>query len=155
MSLSVAQLMQEIEKLPQNQRQELHSWILASASLEHAVVTTDERAVAEAICNSVDALSGGKSHVLQLQRHNGWKAFVEKVPQVLDFIREGGCADRLEQMMMVRIGIKYLYRQLTDSGYTATSYTIMAQFHRVPAIINSQFPGFARCKLLGKIARYK
>jgi hypothetical protein len=155
MSLSVMQLMQEIEKLEQNQRQELRSWLLISNSLGKADVTTDEQAAADVICKTLDKLSGGKLHILQLQRHNGWKAFAEKVPQVFDFIREGGCSDRLEMLMMLRIGVRYLYRDLTERGYTATAYTIMAQFHRVPAIINRQFPGFAACKLLGKIARHK
>lgn len=155
MSLSVAELMIEIEKLSQNQRQELRTWLLVSQSLGKEDITTDERMAADVICRSMDAMAAGKLHLAQLQRHNGWKAFAEKVPLVFQFVRDGGCSQRIELLTMLNLGVRFLYLDLVRGGYSATPYTIMAQFHRVPAMINKQFPGYAKCKLLGMIVHSK
>ena len=82
-----------------------------------------------------------------LRKSNGYSAFREKVPVVFAFISQGA-RTRPEQLGLLRIGIELLYENLVQMGVSVSARTVMAHFHRVPAVINEAYPGYATAGLL-------
>jgi hypothetical protein len=82
-------------------------------------------------------------------------AFNRKLPAVMQFISGIG-PKRVEQDALLKIAFELLYYDLvTVYELAASSLTLMAQVHRIPAVINRHFPGYAESNLLGMILKEK
>lgn len=78
----------------------------------------------------------------------GITAFRAKVPAILEFIGKHANTD-VRRRALLKMGIELLRVDLEDNMQRAcTSILMMAHAHRIPAMINRAFPGYARNGLL-------
>lgn len=85
---------------------------------------------------------------IMLKRVQGFKAFADKVPPTMIFFRKV-TTNRVKLRALIRISITLLFKDLNRMGLSVSTRTMMAHWHRVPAVIDSAFPGYARRGHLG------
>jgi hypothetical protein len=86
--------------------------------------------------------------VPMLKRVTNFKSFAEKVPATMKFFR-GVTTNRTKLRALIRISISLLYKDLIKMNMAATTRTLMSHWHRVPAVMDKNFPGYARAGHLG------
>lgn len=86
-----------------------------------------------------------------LRGQRGYRAFAAKVPAIAKFLKP--CGARVKQRALLHVGIELLFADLQKIGLAATSRLVMAHAHRIPAVINRAFPGYAQQGLLHLIIR--
>jgi hypothetical protein len=101
------------------------------------------------VCDVMKDL-GFDTFVNRHRRHPGYRAFADKVPAVLVFIRRTS-SHRVVHQTVLKFGLRLLYQELMRAGYPVSVVTMMAHFHRVPSIINRSLPGYVQSGLLGAI----
>ena len=93
--------------------------------------------------------------VAGLQRAAQYRSMADKVPALVGYLHRAGIKDRIEVRAILSIAVDLLYRDLTQMGLTTSSRTIMQHLHRIPAVLNKQFPGYAKMGWLGMLLRTK
>lgn len=74
----------------------------------------------------------------------------DKAPAVSAFLR-GAAADKVARAALLDLGLELLYKNLAGRGYPASARTLVRQIHRLPAVVDAAFPGYARAGLLGMV----
>lgn len=82
----------------------------------------------------------------------GYSSFARKVPDVMAYLRKN-ITNRTQQAALLRVGVDLIRRYLVKSGIPAGTRTLMAHVHRIPEVIEQQFPGYAAAGMLHWIAR--
>jgi hypothetical protein len=77
-----------------------------------------------------------------------FKSFADKVPVTMIYFRKV-TTNRTKLRALIRMSINFLYRDLAKMRISASTRTLMNHWHRVPAVINYNFPGYAKIGLLG------
>lgn len=90
--------------------------------------------------------------VQMLRRVSNYKSFAEKVPPTMIYFRKV-TKNRVKLRALIRVAIDLLYLDLGKIGLSVTTRTMMSHWHRVPAVIESNFPGYARRGHLGLLLR--
>lgn len=85
--------------------------------------------------------------VPRLRNSQGYRAFTEKVNEVMVYISKA-TTNKVQQRAILQLGVELLYRNLLELKLPATAYLLMAQIHRLPAVLNRAFPGYAESGLL-------
>lgn len=152
MAMTVAQLMQEVTQLNAQERGRLLQQIKAFVGNGggEQVETSDDLLALRCIMDALRDMGTETFGYERYKKHAGWKAFAAKVPPVLKFVRKAG-DERVLHNAILSLGIKLLYQELTRAGYPVTGITIMAHFHRVPAMIEMAFPGYVKSGLLNLV----
>lgn len=108
------------------------------------------------VLEQIDAYLRGKAiefTTVQLLRASPqFRSFRDKVPGVMTFIRNA-TTERNEQRLLLDLAIDLLYRYLIKRGLPVGGRILMQQIHRVPDVINAQFPGYAQAGMLPMIVR--
>lgn len=86
-----------------------------------------------------------------LRDSTAYGAFKSKVPGLMKFVKQVG--NKTQQTAILSVGIELLHEDLVKIGLAATSRLMMAHIHRLPGVINREFPGYAQSGMLGFIAR--
>lgn len=60
---------------------------------------------------------------------------------------------RVEHVAAMRLGVRMLVKNIQDQGVPATGPVVMRQLHRLPAVVDAGFPGYAKMGLLGLVVR--
>lgn len=81
-----------------------------------------------------------------LQKHMD-KDFKEKVHSVIAYFKQNDL-HRNELRIALQLGIKLLYDNCVRMGIVVSALTIMRHFHRIPAVVNHEFRGYAESGLL-------
>lgn len=87
-----------------------------------------------------------------LRGASNYRSFAAKVPGTMEFFRTI-TTNRVKLRALIRIAISFLYKDLHRMGTVASARTMMSHWHRVPAIINRNFPGYAQIGALGLMLR--
>lgn len=84
-----------------------------------------------------------------LRKATQYQSFTEKVRRVVSYMAsvEGLTARRA----FFRLGVELLYDDLCRMEVAVSARTLMSHIHRLPAVINKSFPGYAQAGHLGKI----
>lgn len=82
------------------------------------------------------------------------REFAKKTPAVWAFVTEH-TKNRAGAQTMLMVAVKLLHADLMDMGIAVSTRTMMAHVHRLPALINRQFPGYAASGLLKLFATRK
>lgn len=77
-----------------------------------------------------------------------------KLPGLITFLKQAD-GSRIHWRMLLSIGVELLHEDLTRQQIPTTAVVLVRHIHRVPAIIDKHFPGYARNGLLGLIIRSK
>jgi hypothetical protein len=110
---------------------------------------TDITMALRCICDVMKDL-GFDAFENQCRRQYSYRAFTDKVPVVLTFIRRTSTR-RVVHRAVLKFGLRLLYQELMRAGYPVSVVTMMGHFHRVPSIINRSLPGYVQSGLLGAI----
>jgi hypothetical protein len=86
-----------------------------------------------------------------LRKSSQFASFKTKVPALIEYLKPAG--SRNQQRALLRLGVELLQKYMTGIGVPTGSRVIMQNIHRVPAVIETQFPGYAREGLLRMIMR--
>lgn len=88
----------------------------------------------------------------RVRSSSDWTPFAEKSEDVMLFIRTH-IRETNKQRAMLKMGICLLYNNLCSMNVPISARTVMRQIHRVPAVINRAFPGYAVCGLLHVVVK--
>lgn len=102
--------------------------------------------VAESIARVVLRKSGERVAAAGLRRVAG-AGFREKAEGVVAFAGSHA-PDRVRRRALLDLGVGLLYAAILEQGGSASSRTLMQQLHRLPAILDEAFPGYASAGLL-------
>lgn len=82
-----------------------------------------------------------------LRRGSNFPAFRDKMPALFQYLTLVG-SEQVQQLALLRVGIQLLYDNLTAMNIAVSGRTIMQHIHRIPAVINQAYPGYASGGLL-------
>lgn len=85
--------------------------------------------------------------VSMLQRSNSFASFRNKTPGLMEYL-SNAAQMRQHQLAIFRLGVWLLYKDMTSRGLAVSARTLMNSVHRVPAVINAAFPGYASSGML-------
>lgn len=91
------------------------------------------------------------SGVAQLTSGKHYDAFRAKLPTIHRWLKRSGT--QVQQRAVLRLGIGLLHQNLQAMNIAVSSRLMMAHIHRLPSVINKEFPGYAENGLLGLIFR--
>ena len=77
--------------------------------------------------------------------------FAAKAAAVTDYLDRAAVRNRVEQAAVLAIGVELLYNEMTRQGLAVSSRTLLNHAHRIPAVLNAAFPGYAQGGVLGWI----
>lgn len=107
--------------------------------------------VLESICTVLARIGVEYPSVDVLRKSSSFAAFQRKLPDLFKFLSRVGPA-RLAQDALLKIGLQLLYYDIVSfKDATVSAHTLMSHIHRVPAVINRAFPGYASSGLLNYI----
>lgn len=120
----------------------------AASPIQQAKEETDAALVLSEI--AAHLLSEGIEYasIPQLQRMQNYRSFAAKIPATMEYFRRI-TTNRVKLRALIRIAIKLLYKDLARMNISASTRTLMNHWHRVPAVINRSFPGYAKIGMLG------
>jgi len=123
-----------------------------------AVVTTPKEAkeedatymVLDVICEFMKAKGADFTSPTVLRKTKHYSAFRQKIMEdgMLDFYKKAAGNNRVALRALMRVGVKLLYQNLIELELPTNSRNMMAHMHRLPAVINRAFPGYAESGLL-------
>ncbi len=91
------------------------------------------------------------SGIQQLTSGKHYDTYKTKLPPVQNYLRNAG--NKTAQRALLRLGIGLLHHDMVQLGWAVSSRLMMAHIHRLPAVINRAFPGYAQAGLLHMIIR--
>lgn len=156
-------VVEALPRLSPEERERVASRLAALRALSGAPVPTapageqaaPESAVDEvlaAVCAVVLRASGERASVHALRRDRQTRALAAKVGPLQEYL--AACArTRVERRALLELGTRLLYDQLREGGYPASARTLVAHAHRIPAVVDASFPGYAAAGMLGMILR--
>ena len=157
--LEFDQLVDQLPKLSQGQRSTLldRLKVLQSINSDAKTSTPGKRDIGSRVltilCTMLRDLGVEHPSLSMLQKNSQYPAFARKLPSVMEFIAGVG-SSRIAQDALLKIALELLYWDIVNiSGEAVSSFTIMSQIHRVPAVVNKSFPGYSSSGLLKFIVR--
>lgn len=89
-----------------------------------------------------------------LRKRANMPAFREDLKSVMAFLENNGAPlTRIERQTLLNFGVELLYKNMTEMGVPISGTTVIRHFHRIPAVFNAAFPGYASAGLLRMIIR--
>lgn len=166
MTKAYDEIMERIPQLGVGERVQLRDYLksLTAVSDDPAQValplgvnkaTTDADRVLESLCMMMRKVGVEQAQVSVLKSTTGYKSFADKCPAVIEFIVSAFPANHehrgVHERGLLQIGLRLLYEDLRRMGIAVSARTLMQHVHRVPAVVNAAFPGYAESGLLHKI----
>lgn len=111
-----------------------------------AVGMSEETMVLSCICDVLSSMNVEHFGIEVLRKRTG-AAFREKLPGLMRYLKRAH-PKRSGQRALLHEGIGLLYQELTASRLPTTASTMANHIHRVPAVIERHYPGYARGGLL-------
>ena len=111
-----------------------------------------EDMVLDAIITTMLDRAGESVPRVHLQKSPQLSAFRKKLLPLSKFFAG---LERNQQRALLHLSIKLLYDNMLQMNIPITGRLVMQHIHRLPAVINRHFPGYAQHKLLPMIIRQK
>lgn len=118
----------------------------------HARTGSNTDLVLDAIVEVLSAMGVEYVNASILRKSASFKSFNEKMPELFLYL-EKITTQRVERRAMLRLVIELLYQDLARMNVATTARTLMSHAHRIPAVINNNFPGYADAGLLHWIVK--
>ncbi|HKU52519.1 MAG TPA: hypothetical protein VJQ25_08630, partial [Nitrospira sp.] len=74
--------------------------------------------------------------------------FKSILPAILTFLKQAG-SRRVQQQRLLSIAVELLYQDLGQQNIPASLVTVIRHIHRLPAVMDRNFPQYAMNGLLG------
>jgi len=108
----------------------------------------DEALAIRAICQVLASKGIEYPSLPLLSRWPGYSAFCAKVPGVIKFLSGPGKITRSETSALLTFAVELLMEDLQSMNLAIGARNLMNHIHRIPAVVNRCFPGYARSGLL-------
>ncbi len=115
-------------------------------------IESDDVLVLDAIARVITTLGMGPCNASVLRKGQQYPAFAKKLPQLIEYL-DKVTKDRQQQMGLLDLGFELLYEDLASMHVPISAWTMMNHIHRLPAIFDLHFPGYARAGMLGMLFR--
>jgi len=158
---ALKQIIDLLPKLDSDELSELRKRITALSSLGgspevdgKAGALRDTRAemIMEAINHVMSSLGADSASVFVMRRTADYPRLKQKVDSLFEYMRKI-TGNRVEQQHLLNMSVEMLYQDLVELGIPVTALTIMRHIHRIPAVMNKQFPGYAEAGVLSMILK--
>lgn len=106
----------------------------------------DTEMLLDLICEFMRKRGADFASPQMIRATSGYRAFEAKVPSVLRFFEFA--KDRMERNFIISLAVELLYKDMKRMGQAPTLRTMLAQFHRVPAVCNAAFPGYYQAGMM-------
>ena len=117
--------------------------------------TSDELLALECVSNVLKSKGLEFASPAILRKSAVYDTFrTDKVPAVSAYL-ERAKLTRNETRAIIQIGLCLLITDMQRMDLMASARTILSHFHRLPAVLNYAFPGYAEAGFLGQIIRRK
>lgn len=148
-----------LDQLSAEELSKLSQRLKALASVSAAVpAVANEESQPDAdfvVSCAAEALAGiGAEYPVRFQLQQACKsnAFREKLPGLMRFFRAAH-PQRAGQRALLVMAFGLLYEDMQERGYVCTVNTLIAHAHRLPAVLNRHFPGYAQAGMLHWIVK--
>lgn len=148
-----------IKRLPSLTREQLravHARVgFLSSMAKSGDDTSDELLALECVSNVLQSMGMEFAAPAILRKSAVYDTFrTDKVPAVMAYL-ERAKLTRNETRAIIQIGLGLLIADMQRMGMMTSARAILSHFHRLPAVLNFAFPGYAEAGLLSQIIRRK
>lgn len=156
--VDLAKLQQQINDLSDADWQRLVNGRKALKSLNGTdqqdpnVMDDADGLVLDALTSTLTRLSVEHASIYFLRKHPHYSLFKTRCSDLMPFFR-AAVATRNEQRLLLELAMELLYKELTEMGIAVSCRTMMNHVHRIPAVLNKHFPGYAASGLLSWILK--
>lgn len=116
------------------------------------VLNTDELWLLGLIADFMKGSGADYTPIEMLRTSQDFPAFSVKVPPLMEYLGKAKL-EKTQRRLVVWLALEILYEEKTRLNTACSARVIMRELHRIPALIDSQFPGYARMGMLGMVAR--
>lgn len=153
----IAEVLRQINDLTRADLQRAHDHI--KVRLAHGVAAEGRATKAESVVQSVlgvivdecrrSGLDQMSSPALLLKAA-GFRLFKVKIEEqgVGDFLSNSALNNKVKANALTRLSVNLLIKDLQSMGVAVSARTLMNHIHRLPAVLNKAFPGYAAAGLL-------
>lgn len=106
-----------------------------------------EDEILESLAGVLLRMSGERVTPAGLRRAGQFAALRGKVEALSAYI-SAHAPDRARRRALLDLGFELLYRDLSAAALPASARALMNHAHRIPSVIDTSFPGYARAGLL-------
>jgi hypothetical protein len=78
-------------------------------------------------------------------------SFKGKCPALIEYLEAAGIKSKTQQWAVLMEGFRILYQDLTAIGLATDASMLMRHVHRLPALLNKEYPGYAELQVLHKV----
>lgn len=97
----------------------------------------------------------GFASIAMLQGSSGYPAFHDKIGDVEKWFISGGVKELALQKWLVHYAFQVMFGRNRVKGFECSGVGLMANVHRIPQVLDREFPGYAAAGLLPMIRRRK
>lgn len=112
----------------------------------------DEHWMLAEICSVLQSRGLGVLYPARLRTMRGMDAFREKLPALAGYIKRAA-PKQIQRRAIFRLGVELLYDNLVEMNVPITEVTLLGHIHRLPAVLDVHFPGYAASGMLAWIIR--
>ena len=123
----------------------------AGAVIAHNSLSADEHELLGIIVQFSQNKAIDLTGLNQLSRAPDIGKFKAKVPDIKRYMDNAGLK-RNQRRSILYVAVELIHQDLLDLGVAVSSRVLMRHVHRIPALLNRQFPNYARTGLLSLAA---
>lgn len=158
----LAEVLRRLPKLSPDELEQVRQRLSILRGMDAALTTfggtspSKDDAGAERVLSAIARIlqQAGLEHVntTMLRASPAFPAFRKKLPTLMEYLSKVS-PNAIEQSAVLLVGVDLLRRYLIKQKLPVGSRVLMQHIHRVPAVLDLQFPGYAAAGMLGWIAR--
>lgn len=114
--------------------------------------TINETLVLRAIVDTLAGLGVEHTSEAMLRTSSEMPAFRKKLPGLLAYL-DGVEESYIHRKALLGLAVKLLYDDMSHQGIPVSARVVVRHLHRIPAVLNRHFPGYAQSGLLRYIIR--
>jgi hypothetical protein len=109
--------------------------------------------VIDAICQTLKKLNVDTPSPKALIKSSAYVSAQGKMDDLSEFFKKAS-SKRIVQLSLLKVAVELLYQDMVNwQGVAVSAHTILAQIHRLPAVLNRAFPGYADTGCLAAIVK--
>lgn len=159
------ELKRDCHRLSRDEKQRLRDYLsmllgtgsksVAEKANKGATIERDTALILETIadvCRDRGIEMEGK-HAAMLKVHPAFPAFAEKCDMLKSYIDRSCDRSRVAKLAFIRLAVELLVTNLQQMRVPISASVVMNHVHRLPAVMDQNFPGYAKSGLLGMVIR--
>ena len=122
----------------------------STSTTQHAAPVQTDDLLLDALSEVVERRTGERVYPAMLRKSQQYAAFRDKTPPLMEFF-EKHASRRNERRALVAVAFGVLYDDLARMNVSISARTLLSHAHRLPAVLDVAFPGYASSSLLGMV----